>query len=1190
MFCISESFVQAGAYYRFCKSTTTADILHRLIPDTNFCTADLVRAIVAKHAKVVPPSSDSEHQIITLFTDLIRLASQSMDNFGIDMGVFVRVLSEHLPQNFTWGTVLLRLFDTNAHLAEDQEDPLPDVWGLKVVAGLLLSSSHAVSALWSTWEHPDRQLALISRLLGLSNDTFPLGSVSEGRRILGYDDVAQLSQNVRPLGQSAINSTCNSTDLVRTLLRLSLDPNLEYSVKECLEKAALGANGGELLLIGIVSADKINATLQMSLTDKLLQMFLASTSASHQVALQRLWQFDRQLILRGLVNLYSDSELNIARIVDFAHELHVLPEILDLRPYRLALDAAALSHRREYLDLARWLQNVIGRMGAVFVKETLAFVGSKVRYELRRNETDPPPESTTMPVVADAIAIFMRSLRMNHELFSAEDVEHFKDIRTLSLQLHPRLLNFAPGADQEPGISVATFPPEIEADVDATFKRMYDGEISVDDVVKLLQHARDSKDARRIDFYQCMLHGLMDEMRFVATYPPQELLLTAHLFGSLIQQQVLHHQPLGIAVRYVLDALKHPPASASYTFGITALARFQSRLQEWPQLASALLAIGHVESASPEVANYAKMALAEPGSAEALALQEAMGIRPDSPLPPAFPALQIKEASGPIEAPPADISDKILFIVNNLSPTNVESKVVDMAPKLKEEHFRWFANYLVAQRVCIEPNNHGLYLHLVDALAYPNLNKHILSETYIKSSALLNAEQTVSSSTDRTLLKNLGAWLGAITLARDKPIRHASLSFKDLLMQGYDNERLIVAMPFVCKILEQSSKSRVFKPPNPWLMGILRLLVELYQFGKLKLNLRFEVEVLCKSLNIDIGKLEPTTILRNSLADREEKSKMGKVSHPLNTNDQNLFYSQDINNQDGHQRAPQVQQPVMLSGQAGYSLGLQDSIHAALQSLPGQVVFNPALSFVANSPNFKRIVLTAIDHAIREIIVPVVERSVTIAGISTRELTAKDFAMEGDQQKLRHAAHLMVQNLAGSLALVTCKEPLRLSILNHLKTLILADGTAGNNFPEQAFSVIANENLEVACSIVERVAMEKAVSEVDEALREAYALRRKHNESAAAATGTAFWDTSAMAASHYSGMLPEPLKLKLNGLSSLQLQVYDDFARVRHLEGADGVVEDVTADSNRSGLQNAGLLTVQQALDQFNVCLLSINQ
>lgn len=72
------------------------------------------------------------------------------------------------------------------------------------------------------------------------------------------------------------------------------------------------------------------------------------------------------------------------------------------------------------------------------------------------------------------------------------------------------------------------------------------------------------------------------------------------------------------------------------------------------------------------------------------------------------------------------------------------------------------------------------------------------------------------------------------------------------MLEGYDSNRLIVVIPFVCKVLEQCSKSIVFKPPNPWLMAILKLLVELYHHAELKLNLKFEIEVLCKSLSIEL--------------------------------------------------------------------------------------------------------------------------------------------------------------------------------------------------------------------------------------------------------------------------------------------------------------------------------------------------
>jgi CCR4-NOT transcription complex subunit 1 len=73
-----------------------------------------------------------------------------------------------------------------------------------------------------------------------------------------------------------------------------------------------------------------------------------------------------------------------------------------------------------------------------------------------------------------------------------------------------------------------------------------------------------------------------------------------------------------------------------------------------------------------------------------------------------------------------------------------------------------------------------------------------------------------------------------------------------LLLEGYDSQRLIVIIPFICKVLEQCSESKVFRPPNPWLISILKLMVELYEFADLKLNLKFEIEVLCKCLFIEL--------------------------------------------------------------------------------------------------------------------------------------------------------------------------------------------------------------------------------------------------------------------------------------------------------------------------------------------------
>lgn len=75
----------------------------------------------------------------------------------------------------------------------------------------------------------------------------------------------------------------------------------------------------------------------------------------------------------------------------------------------------------------------------------------------------------------------------------------------------------------------------------------------------------------------------------------------------------------------------------------------------------------------------------------------------------------------------------------------------------------------------------------------------------------------------------------------------------------------------------------------------------------------------------------------------------------------------------------------------------------------------------------------AVDQSIFEILPPVVDRSVTIALITTRELVLKDFAFDQNYNKILNAANLIVQNLAGSLALVTCREPLKMQLTTNLK-------------------------------------------------------------------------------------------------------------------------------------------------------------
>jgi CCR4-NOT transcription complex subunit 1 len=107
-----------------------------------------------------------------------------------------------------------------------------------------------------------------------------------------------------------------------------------------------------------------------------------------------------------------------------------------------------------------------------------------------------------------------------------------------------------------------------------------------------------------------------------------------------------------------------------------------------------------------------------------------------------------------------------------------------------------------------------------------------------------------------------------------------------------------------------------------------------------------------------------------------------------------------------------------------------------LTKLHTYVQISPQLGVLAERLGLKRLVPVAVDRAMCEIITPIVERSVTIACMTTYELVTKDYANDPDESRLRAAAHLMVSSLAGSLALVTCKEPLRVSLGSQLKMML----------------------------------------------------------------------------------------------------------------------------------------------------------
>ncbi|KAI9209788.1 CCR4-Not complex component, Not1-domain-containing protein [Polychytrium aggregatum] len=1118
---------------------------------------------VFQHAGI-STSNASETFSESHIASVLRMMAQTVDGLSSDLSLastIIADLPDEAPSTWDASRVITNAVSLGVDIdwiklgraldSPELDSVSPGGYNLIVNAirtGVGDSSEFPLAAFLEPWENPQAQFGFLKELI----ENHPV-LVTMNKLPLRKAIVFEALPVALPF---STNSIWNSVDVVESLCRLSAveADGLSEQVKLVLDQAA--TQSPEVLLIALSQIPPPWTTLTKDFSSNLALMFLAGHVNSAAV-LPRVWQASQSLVINGLLLLYSKDPALLSRILDVTQETKSLSQVLETKSYPFALDLASLASRRDYLNFEKWLLDHIREDGDLFVRACLEFLNEKFTIQSMRQEgsTHPP---VSVPLSVEVVTTYFRVLS-SLSAMSPENAEIFRNVFSLGAQLYPRIVPLAAPPEESivPGgsLDASTFSPDVEDETSSYYNRIFKGDMSIPQTIDLLQGLKGSANPRDQEVFKCMIQNLFGEYKFFAEYPDKALLITSCLFGSLIRHQIVNSMALGIALRYVLDGLRQPINSKLFTFGMNALLQFESRLAEWPQYCGLLVQIPHLHERYPDliqrISTLSNPANVVPGgitdltgqlmdtkAKDELPKDIANGIAADQPPeePVVFTALRIESliinSEQFSEVPPEAVQDKILFIVNNIVESNMEEKYTEIREYLHERYFRWFSHYLVVKRASIEPNNHKLYIRFLDYLACPLLDRHILLETYSNIRVLLNSEKTVTSSSERTLLKNLGFWLGGVTLAKNIPIKHKHLAFKDLLLEGYDHNRLIVVIPFVCKVLEQVMYSTVFRPPNPWFMAIMKLLSELYYFADLKLNLKFEIEVLCNKLGIklDIKEITPTSLLEG------RPIRSGQAAMPYTAPRPNGASAAPLDS--AVPRAPTSTGSAIPD--APQMSNAEEESAGGFPHLAAYITLNHGAGFF-NLPEatLKRIVYIAMDRAIREIILPVVERSVTIASIATRELVVKDFAFEPNEDKMRKAGHMIVQNLAGSLASVTCREPLKMSMMQNMRLLLAQAGFAEQSVPDQAIYVTVADNLDLACSVIEKTAAEKAIPDIDDGLSAAYHNRRKHRERST----QPYYDVAVYTSSRYLASLPDMLRPKLGGLTPQQMRVYEEFAR-----------------------------------------------
>ncbi|XP_035798627.1 CCR4-NOT transcription complex subunit 1 isoform X6 [Amphiprion ocellaris] len=747
------------------------------------------------------------------------------------------------------------------------------------------------------------------------------------------------------------------------------------------------------------------------------------------------------------------------------------------------------------------------------------------------------------------------------------------------------------------------FSKEIDDEANSYFQRIYNHPphptMSVDEVLEMLQRFKDSTIKREREVFNCMLRNLFEEYRFFPQYPDKELHITACLFGGIIEKGLVTYMALGLALRYVLEALRKPYGSKMYYFGIAALDRFKNRLKDYPQYCQHLASIAHFlqfphhlqecvqyieygqQSRDPPVKMQGS--ITTPGSlalaqvqAQAQSQQPA-GLKAPQPgqpstlvttttttttvaktttitrptpssfkkdVPPSINTTNIDtllvatDQTERIVEPPENVQEKIAFIFNNLSQSNMTQKVEELKETVKEEFMPWVSQYLVMKRVSIEPNFHSLYSNFLDTLKNPEFVKMVLNETYRNIKVLLTSDKAAANFSDRSLLKNLGHWLGMITLAKNKPILYTDLEVKSLLLEAYvkGQQELLYVVPFVAKVLESSLRSMVFRPQNPWTMAIMNVLAELHQEHDLKLNLKFEIEVLCKNLSLDINDLKPGNLLK-------DKEKLKSLEEQLSAPKKEAKPPEEM--LPVSTTAPPSTQAATTTtctttGPPTPQFSYHDINVYALAGLAPHININVNIPLLQAHPQLKQCVRQSVERAVQELVHPVVDRSIKIAMTTCEQIIRKDFALDSEESRMRVAAHHMMRNLTAGMAMITCREPLLMSIATNLKNSFAAALRAPTpqqrEMMEEAAARIAQDNCELACCFIQKTAVEKAGPEMDKRLATEFELRKHARQE-----GRRYCDPVVL--TYQAERMPEQIRLKVGGVDPKQLAVYEEFAR-----------------------------------------------
>lgn len=376
-----------------------------------------------------------------------------------------------------------------------------------------------------------------------------------------------------------------NTDLLEFLINSS-DSQFYSVIKKLFEKPIKLIP--EFLLLKLVQTNpSAGSFLLDELYTQLLPPFLVGNNNS-QIVLNALWVLNKDILIKSMGQLYRYcNAMNLSRVLDIVNQIKdSFMTIVCYPDFEFTVQLGILAAKREFLHLDKWVKKQIENEGTPFVAHILQYLERNIIDRLKdRSNTLNTDE------ILDKSQLNIEKLTILFENIQDPSRSQFISKPTLdrAIQIYEEMTKTFPTL-----ISQASDNIKVEKEANDCFNQLYQGLISVEELIQKIQRYKRSTDKKENEVYACMIQNLFDEFKFFHKYPDKELKLTGLLFGSIIKHDIIEGVVMKIGFKCVFEALKKK--GKMFQFGINALEKCKDQIAMEESLLDQFLGCDELQS------------------------------------------------------------------------------------------------------------------------------------------------------------------------------------------------------------------------------------------------------------------------------------------------------------------------------------------------------------------------------------------------------------------------------------------------------------------------------------------------------------------------------------------------------------------------------------------------------------------